>query len=268
MKHPLFRVNLLDVHFALREMAADLRDRKLWLAILGCVVLVALAGPFYTLETLGLLGRIAYWGPVGALSWLMLWALNRIIMVMAPDNWPGALIGALSGVVGVLPVMGLVALAHLGTGLSLPQAGFWGFIPYVAPPVVGISILAHMRASGSDRAPHPATRDAPNGLFSRLPPELGRDIIALHAQDHYVHVTTSKGSSLILMRMSDAVEDLRGLRGIQIHRSWWVSLNHVSHLEKNATGGVKLVLGNGISVPVPRSRQSEIRQAVSANTPR
>ena len=259
-----FRVNLSEVHLALREMAVDLRNRKLWLTIAGIILLVAVAGPFYTLENLGLAGRIAYWGAVGVLSWLMMWAIARIVFALAPAHWPPALIGGLAGVIGVVPVMALVAGGNIAFGMALPAQGFWGFAPYVAPPVIGISILASLLARSGDHPPQPADNATASDLFARLPPEIGRDIIALQAQDHYVQVTTSKGSALVLLRMSDAVNDLGGLDGLQIHRSWWVNLRHASHLGKSATGRVQLVMDNGLCVPVPRSRQSEVKRLLAA----
>lgn len=264
VKQQEFRVHLSKVQLALREMAEDLHDRKIWLTIGGIVLLVAMAGPFYTLESLGLAGRIAYWGSVGMTSWLMMWALNRITFALTPAHWPRVLIGALAGCAGILPVMGMVALANLTAGMNLPAYGFWGFAPYVAPPVIGISVLAALLIPEHDKPEPPVDGNAQSGLFSRLPPELGHNIVALQAQDHYVHVTTTKGSILILMRMSDAVSGLASLDGLQIHRSWWINLRHVTQLKKLETGRVELVLDNRVTVPVPRSRQSEIKTAISA----
>lgn len=72
----------------LREMAYALGDRKLWLTIAAVVLLVAVAGPFYTLEHLGLAGRIAYWETVGVLSWLMMWGLVRVALALHPIPGP------------------------------------------------------------------------------------------------------------------------------------------------------------------------------------
>jgi hypothetical protein len=197
------------------------------------------------------------------LSWLMMWAIVRVAFVVTPERWPDALVGGLAGLAGVLPIMGLVAVANLAAGMGMPQAGFWGFAPYVGPPVVGICILSVLLVPDRDRPATMPQADMPGGLFARLPPDLGRDIIALQAQDHYVQVTSTRGSDLVLMRMSDAVDDLKAFDGMQIHRSWWINLGHVSHLAKDA-GRVRLVLDNGLVVPVPRSRQADLRRAIAA----
>jgi hypothetical protein len=264
VKRPEIRAKLQAGQLALREMAGAMRDRRLWGVILAVVLLVALAGPFYTLDGLALPARIAYWGFVGVPGALLIWALNRLIEATCPTDWPRAGIGAVAGALGILPVTGLVALGMWLAGLALPPSGVVGLLPYIAPTAIGISVLVQLVMPVRDQARRAAAPDGAAGLFARLPPELGRDIIAVQAQDHYVKVFTPLGSRLVLMRMSDASGDLGGLNGMQIHRSWWVSIGHVLSLEKPAGGGPRLTLRNGITVPVPRSRVVAVRRALAA----
>lgn len=264
VKQPIERARQTDVLFALRETAKDLLEVRLWAVIGTILLLVALAGPFYTMETLGLGGRLLYWAVVGTTSALLMWALNRVSGVLLPAHWPRMAVGAFAGCVGVLPMMGLVALANAAAGLGLPQAGFWGLFPYVAPTVIGVSALVHLLVTPADTGPAAPSSVLQSGLFSRLPAALGKDIIALQAQDHYINVITPHGHGLILMRMSDAVQDLAGLPGMQVHRSWWINLDHVNGLEKTETGGAQLVLTNDLYIPVPKSRRTELRQAIAA----
>ncbi len=263
-KRPGLLVKLTEGRLALREMTPALRQPRVWAIILGVVLLVALAGPFYTLDSLGLVQRIAYWGLIGIPGALMMWALNVLVGTLCPPHWPGAVVGALAGVAGILPLMILTATGLALVGLGLPGAGLAGLFPYVAPTAVGISVLVRLLQPNANSRPV-ATGSAPStGLFARLPPELGRDIIAVQAQDHYVRVSTPRGNHLVLMRMSDAAEDLAGLGGLQLHRSWWVNLRHASGLEKSANGRAQLLLRNNIRVPVPRARVSEVRRALAA----
>ncbi len=72
----------------------------------------------------------------------------------------------------------------------------------------------------------------PRGRFlGQLPVELGDDVIYLKSEDHYVHVCTTAGSSLIKMRFADAIAAL-GDAGIRAHRSYWVALDHMQELTK------------------------------------
>jgi DNA-binding LytR/AlgR family response regulator len=79
----------------------------------------------------------------------------------------------------------------------------------------------------------------PSALLSRLPPEIGSDIIALETEDHYLRVHAVGGSALILMRMADAVALLDPRLGAQVHRRWWVAEAAVSGVR---TEGPKLSL--------------------------
>jgi DNA-binding LytR/AlgR family response regulator len=91
----------------------------------------------------------------------------------------------------------------------------------------------------------------------RLPlPMRAQPIIALQAEDHYLRVHTSQGSTLILLRLSDAVAELQAdpaaPAGAQTHRSWWVSQSGVRAVAR-ADGRAMLTLTNGIEAPVSRS---------------
>jgi DNA-binding LytR/AlgR family response regulator len=79
----------------------------------------------------------------------------------------------------------------------------------------------------------------PSALLSRLPPEIGSDIIALETEDHYLRVHAAGGSALILMRMADAVALLDPRLGAQVHRRWWVAQAAVEGVR---TEGQKLTL--------------------------
>jgi hypothetical protein len=91
----------------------------------------------------------------------------------------------------------------------------------------------------------------------RLPLSIrAQPIIALQAEDHYLRVHTSQGSTLILLRLSDAVAELQAdpaaPAGAQTHRSWWVAQSGVRAIAR-ADGRAMLTLTNGIEAPVSRS---------------
>ena len=98
----------------------------------------------------------------------------------------------------------------------------------------------------------------PSALLSRLPPEIGRDIIALETEDHYLRVHAVGGSTLILMRMADAVALLDPQLGAQVHRRWWVAQSAVAGMR---TEGQKfsLCLSDNTLVPVGRTFSAATR---------
>ncbi|MBC6980752.1 LytTR family transcriptional regulator [Caulobacter sp. 17J80-11] len=95
-------------------------------------------------------------------------------------------------------------------------------------------------------------------LLERLPARLGREVIALGMEDHYVRVFTRRGDTLVLMRMADAVAELAAVDGAQVHRSWWVARAAVVASERRGRSGV-LRLDTGLEVPVARRRLAELK---------
>ena len=82
----------------------------------------------------------------------------------------------------------------------------------------------------------------------------------MEAEDHYLRLHTSKGSDLILMRLSDAVTELEGVEGAQTHRSWWVARAAVVDVRRSE-GRASLKLKGGQDAPVSRSYARALRQA-------
>lgn len=90
---------------------------------------------------------------------------------------------------------------------------------------------------------------ADTGLLLRLPQELGKTVIALSAEDHYVRVYTPEGDDLVLYRFSDAVREMPESMGMQVHRSHWVNLSAISSFEESGRGA-SLTLNETITIPV------------------
>lgn len=98
------------------------------------------------------------------------------------------------------------------------------------------------------------------GFLQQIPLEIGRDIIALRAEDHYIRVYTTKGNALIRYRFGDALRDVASLDGLQVHRSCWVRRTAVIKLI-DEDGSKALVLNGGIHIPVSRAYQKVVHQA-------
>jgi hypothetical protein len=97
-------------------------------------------------------------------------------------------------------------------------------------------------------SPAPAS-PPPVRFLDRLPLKLrGATLYAVQAEDHYLRLHTDRGSDLILMRLSDAVEELEGLEGARTHRSWWVARSAVRGVDRG-DGRATLTLEGGLSVP-------------------
>lgn len=173
-------------------------------------------------------------------------------------------------------VTGLIAVLY-GLTEQPSFASMFGYVVTISMPMQGLSYVL-LRVvqpaaqpvifeTGNERPALPVTdnlatyepsRNTP--LLDRLPRHIGRDVQCLEMHDHYVRVTTSQGSALILARMGDAVDELVGTGGARVHRSWWVARGAVVAVKKQGRS-VELVLANGLSVPVSRDRQAALRAA-------
>ena len=102
---------------------------------------------------------------------------------------------------------------------------------------------------------------APARFPERLPMKLrGAAIRAVQAEDHYLRIHTDRGSDLILMRLSDALDELEGLEGAQTHRSWWVARDAVRDVARG-DGRATLTLDGGVTAPVSRRYARALREA-------
>jgi len=97
-------------------------------------------------------------------------------------------------------------------------------------------------------------------FLDRLPESGSRDVVYLHVNGHYINVVTTTGAYVILMRFADAVAELGDL-GLQVHRSYWVALRHVTGALRRDERTVLRVTGDH-EVPVSRTYIAAVRAAV------
>ncbi len=147
-------------------------------------------------------------------------------------------------------------LARLFEGAAgTPPA--WAFLP---PILIAYATTAALILLFRSAAPAPADRPGPPPFLQRLPHRLrSATLIAVQGEDHYVRVHTSLGQHLMLMRLADALTELRGAAGGQTHRSWWVARAAVTAVRR-ANGRAVLSLSNGAEAPVSRRFSPWLRQ--------
>jgi len=179
--------------------------------------------------------------------------------------------------VASLPLSGAIAFA-LG-GMAVTDFWFGNRFPILYGEVAGVGVAIHilMMLLRTDGPPLAQAEDAdvpstapeapqlPRGetdtpFLRRLPPALGRDLLSLQMQDHYVRVETAFGSTLLLMRFRDALAELEGA-GIQVHRSWWVAFAAMEALDRDGRS-VRLRLRGGGLVPVSRACLPAVRETL------
>ena len=228
--------------------------------------LLAISGAFETIE-LPLWLRFAYWLPVmlaGALiGALISWKLVAI------ERWARSPFMSWA-VVTVLVALPMTVIVWLITGLAFQGTLNLRALPFYFAPVAIISAFMSGILTFTNQAPRethaaPALGEAgdtpaPIRFLERLPTSLrGAEIYAVSSEDHYLRIHSSRGSDLILMRLSDAISELDGIEGAQVHRSWWVARGAVKDVERG-DGKAVFTLTNDTQVPVSRTYAKALRE--------
>ncbi len=125
-----------------------------------------------------------------------------------------------------------------------------------------VTTAAFVKDTLEQRSETPTSETNPIETFlERLPVKYRTaELHAISSEDHYLRVHTNLGEELILMRLADAVRELSGADGLQVHRSWWVSKSGITD-EKRVDGRSLLVLPSGTEVPVSRSFRPKAKEA-------
>jgi len=143
-------------------------------------------------------------------------------------------------------------------GADIPLAGLpilFGSVLLVSLAITAINLILETRHGGETHA-----GPTPPKFLDRLPLKLrGAEVWAVEAEDHYLRLHTSKGQDLILLRLADAVSELEGIEGAQVHRSWWVARDAIADA-KRGDGRATLTLKDGAEVPVSRTYAGMLRE--------
>jgi hypothetical protein len=238
---------------------------------IGLAAVMGVIGPFGSYGYMGLGARLAYFVALGLLFWVQILLLAAWFGgISAMDRWPLVLRMALAGFLAAGPgTVGVFALHEL-LSWPLPLAAAPQVFTGAAVLSVTISVVVglfveqrrHMLADNERaRVAALSTPTVPTpDFFRRIPPALGRDLLALEMEDHYLRIHTALGSDLILLRLRDALGELGAGRGQQVHRSWWVAEGAVASAERD-NGRLAIVLRNGLRVPVSRSFRDRVKEA-------
>ena len=111
-------------------------------------------------------------------------------------------------------------------------------------------VLDEVNLPPPPKAPEPVAAKAEPAFLARLPIGFG-SLLALGGEDHYVRAYGQARDTLILIRLRDAIAELEGMDGMQVHRSWWVARAGIAGHERDGRH-MRLVLAGGVKVPVSR----------------
>lgn len=256
---------ILDVLWEARALAGR---KRFWLILVTAGLLTGLAGPFGTYDTLPVVTRTGYWVVVVCMTYWLAYLVSFTAASLAEDL---GLEPRLSLAIGVLAATLAVTACLAGLHMLMLEASFWAeakrLLPYVAAITFALTILTES-AAGSDAWPAVSAKSTPaastsnSAWLDQLPAHLGRRLILLQAQDHYVRAKTERGETLIRTTLQDAARDL-GDYGVRVHRSWWVARHAIGGFRYRA-GMPVVVLNDGLELPVGRSYRRALKQALQS----
>lgn len=259
MTPPLRKSRATATHEA--RVAADIRRMAAITAGVAAAVgaFLAFVGAF-GLTDYPLVLRLAYMVPVAILTGMIGLAGFLLAGRLAPrlNPWLRAVLGGLLifAPIGVIVwfTAGLIPGAHIDAS-ALP--GFIGTSLVVSLAMSLLAVAVNRRPS--ERLP-PDPGAVPSRFLERLPVRMrSAEIWAVEAEDHYLRVHTSAGQDLILLRMADAIAELEGQDGMQVHRSWWVARAAIIDARRG-DGRATLTLKDGAEAPVSRTYAAELRR--------
>jgi hypothetical protein len=223
---------------------------------LAAAVFMTLSGAF---GSIGLqpAARFGYWSALLIGGYLWGSFVANLAIRRTPDVlWQRILIitllltASLTVVVAVLNTLAFGAQFELADIPTLMLSVFM-----VSLGMTTLNVLVETRRSAVTHA-----TPAPPKFLERLPLKLrGAEVWAVEAEDHYLRLHTSKGQDLILLRLADAVAELEGIEGAQVHRSWWVARDAITDA-KRGDGRATLTLKDGAEVPVSRTYAGVLRE--------
>ena len=261
-----------NMRFAIRER---LGAKLLYLSAISLLVTVALLaylGPFGTWASLTVSERLLFWGSTVGTNWIVghiaFSAMSRTVRVWGWPAWTGFVLAALAA---ALPGTGTVWLAVIFYLDYRPSSVTDIALLYAQVTVLHLIIgslafhfifrtlqrggaseeeLLHLDECAEGGVPQATPEPA---LLDRLSARSRGELLHLRMQDHYVEVHTAAGSEMLLLRFRDALSEVQGVDGLQVHRSHWVARKAVAGVERRGGGRITLRLVNGSRVPVSRS---------------
>lgn len=227
-------------------------------ALAGVGLVLGLSGPFGTLAHLSLPARIAYWLGMAAATYgagLLIGESCGRALAHRRRAVRFALSAALT-IIAVLLIVLTLNRAVFGAWLDAGAApAFLGAVAAITLTVTALLEFVRVQLPGQS-----TDTPVPPPILDRLPLDKRGALVALSVEDHYVRVRTTRGTELVLMRLSDAIRETGGTQGDQVHRSHWVAWEAVRAARRTGDRAL-LTLNSGDEIPVSRANLWKLKEA-------
>ena len=223
---------------------------------LSAAVFMSVVGAFGSAR-MSMVPRIAYWLGLMLVGWIWGAFVSRYffrVLRWPRQTWLRIAMASLALSIPYSVVVGYASVLAFGSHFELADIPeLVGSVTTVSVAMVAINVLV-------DRQSVTSASTEPAKFLERLPLKLrDGEVWAVEAEDHYLRLHTSKGQDLILMRLADAISELEGIEGAQVHRSWWVARDAIADARRG-DGRATLTLKDGAEAPVSRTYARLLRE--------
>jgi hypothetical protein len=225
------------------------------LAAIGVSMLLGFLGPFGTNPVFDRTERYAFWLGLGLTGYgcgfiarKLLGSSPRFARRSAP------LLALLAALLSAIPqtfiVFWAMSLLQPGRTASVGALALL-FVAVTAVQLILLTAIVLVERTSLSLPRQAGTDEPSRTVLKESQP------VALEAEDHYVRVHKVDGSKLVLQRLSDAVAEVSGIDGLQVHRGWWVASAAVAGTYvEDGRRWVRLI--NGLTIPVSRARRRDV----------
>jgi hypothetical protein len=268
---PAFRLPVAGRNAGFAKQARKFAKRALDLpgfpilpiAGLAAGLLMVVVGAFGT-DAMPLPTRIAFWATL--LGWNILkWQVWFALLVRRSADWRRA---AAIGVVVLnlpLPIEISLSLNLFGIDYAADPARTWLQALAISAAIFLVLLIARISRQAPPAAPAMAASATtpqtvrPDGLLERAGIADPAMLHAIEAEDHYCRLHLAGGRSLLVLhRFGDALAEVAGHDGAQVHRGAWVAAGGVAGARRDGRRWVLLLL-DGTGIPVSASFAAAVR---------
>lgn len=257
-------MNNKNLQFALREWWRELTHPIAVVSLLGSGVITGFIGPFETSETLAFMPRLLFWMIMIFATYAIAALTVQLLLLLLKNTGFYTRTAALSLGNCITVSLTVLLINQIVFGSFPDQSDALGFLGTLWAIIIVLtavlSFAEHRKLAHAQEAPFDTNSKALPPILARLPVEKRGVLYALTVEDHYVRVRTSAGEAMLLMRLRDAIAETGEMRGAQVHRSHWVSFDHIASVARKGDRAI-LTLVDGSEIPVSRTNLPKIKEA-------
>jgi len=227
--------------------------------LLGAGLFLAAVGPYGSI-TAGALTRFVYWPGVIVGGGVIGITVDEVLGRRLANPWARWIVDS----VVMTPFVSVLVLFASWWAFGPPSSrnivtGLLWQVFVISAAVMAVRQLISRRPAVAEAAPD---APAPDGAFRRRLSAKRREarLIAVEAEDHYLRVHTDVGDELVTARFADALAELAGVKGFQVHRSWWAAADAIETVRWKKGRG-ELTLAGGVTAPVSRTYAKDLKDA-------